>query len=209
MPTILLVVTVVCAGLALAFLAAAIAALRRRRALGFAGGLLLALLLLTLSALFATIGVATQGYRALTREELAAVVEIHPRSPGRFTAVVERPNGARDSFELAGEQIYIDAHILKWKQIANIFGLHTAYQLDRIGGRWMDVDDERDSLRTIYGLKTERPLDMFTLRRRYALLAPLLDAEYGSGTFVMADRLATLDVLVSTTGLLIRPRAAP
>lgn len=209
MPTTLLVITLLCAGLALGFLVAGIQALRRRRALGFASGVTLALLLLAVSALFATIGVATQGYRALTREELAAVVEIRPERHGRFTAVVERPDGRQDTFQLAGDQVYVDAHILKWKPIANILGLHTAYELDRIGGRWIELDDERDSLRTIYGLKAERPLDMFTLRRRYTVLAPLLDAEYGSGTFVMADRATTLEVLVSTTGLLIRSRPSP
>ena len=36
--------------------------------------------------------------------------------------------------------------------------------------------------------------------------APLLDAEYGSGTFQSADRPGTFEVRVSTTGLLIRPR---
>jgi len=209
MPTTLLVITLICAGLAVAFLAAAVAALRRRRALGFAGGVTLALLLLVSGALFAVIGVATQGYRALTHEELAAVVEIQPRGPGRFTAVVERADGTRDTFDLAGDQVYVDAHILKWKPIANILGLHTAYELDRIGGRWVELDAERDSLRTIHGLKADRPLDMFTLRRRYAVLAPLLDAEYGSGTFVMANRAATLEVRVSITGLLIRPRTGP
>jgi hypothetical protein len=45
---------------------------------------------------------------------------------------------------------------------------------------------------------------MFTLRRRWAAFAPLLDTEYGSGTFVTADRPDSLEVLVSTTGLLVR-----
>ena len=36
------------------------------------------------------------------------------------------------------------------------------------------------------------------------MLAPLLDAEYGSATFITVDGPCTLHVLVSTTGLLIR-----
>ena len=47
-------------------------------------------------------------------------------------------------------------------------------------------------------------MDLFGLRRRYAFLAPLLDAEYGSGTFVPVTRPAAFEVRVSTTGLLIR-----
>jgi len=108
---------------------------------------------------------------------------------------------------LSGDQVYVDAHILKWKPVANLLGLHTTYELDRIGGRYIDIEHERDSTRTVFLLSSSKPLDMFTLRRRWTLLAPLLDAEYGSGTFVTADRPDSLEVLVSTTGLLIRRMA--
>jgi hypothetical protein len=50
---------------------------------------------------------------------------------------------------------------------------------------------------------------MFALRRKWSVFTPLLDAEYGSGTFVMADRPATLEVRVSTSGLLIRSVTVP
>jgi hypothetical protein len=45
---------------------------------------------------------------------------------------------------------------------------------------------------------------MFELARTVSLLAPLLDAEYGSGTFQRVGRSAVFEVYVSTTGLLIR-----
>jgi hypothetical protein len=88
--------------------------------------------------------------------------------------------------------------------MANIFGLHTAYQLDRVTGRYHDVAEERSSERTIHSLALDTPLDMFTLRRRYAFLDPVLDAEYGSGTFVPVTRPTAFEVRVSTTGLLMR-----
>jgi hypothetical protein len=47
-------------------------------------------------------------------------------------------------------------------------------------------------------------VDLFDLRQRHAILESLLDAEYGSGTFVPVRRRAELEVRVSTTGLLIR-----
>lgn len=195
--------------LAVAFLAAAVVAARRRRLLGMAAGGILSLLLLAVAALLVTIGVATQGYRALTREDLAATIVVQPVGPRQFTAQVAFADGRDTSFALRGEQVYVDAHILKWKPIANILGLHTAYELDRIGGRYLELEDERDSARTIFSLSKPKRLDMFALRRRWAAFAPLLDAEYGSGTFVTADRPDTLRVLVSTTGLLIRRVGRP
>jgi len=198
------IVAVVAVVLAVAVLAAAVLAARRKRLFGTAVGASVSLLLFALAALLATISVATQGYRALTREDLAATVVVRPTGPHQFTAQVTFPDGHDTMFALRGEQVYVDAHILKWKPIANILGLHTAYELDRIGGRYLELEDERDSARTIFSLSVPKRVDMFSLRRRWAAFAPLLDAEYGSGTFVMADRLDSLQVLVSTSGLLIR-----
>ena len=53
-------------------------------------------------------------------------------------------------------------------------------------------------------LGQDKPMDLFGLRRRYAFLAPLLDAEYGSATFMPVAQPAELELRVSTTGLLMR-----
>jgi hypothetical protein len=204
MPDALRIVAVATIVLAVAFFVSAVLAVRRKRLFGTAASAGASLLLFAVAALLATIALATQGYRALTREDLAATVVIRPTGPHQFTALVTFPDGRDTMFVLNGEQVYVDAHILKWKPIANILGLHTAYELDRIGGRYFEIEHERDSARTIFSLSKPKRLDMFALRHRWAAFAPLLDAEYGSGTFVTADRPDSLEVLVSTTGLLIR-----
>ena len=56
----------------------------------------------------------------------------------------------------------------------------------------------------MFKLGPERPVDLFGLRQRHAFLAPLLDAEYGSATYVPVTRPAELELRVSTTGLLLR-----
>ncbi len=191
--------------IALLFLLMGFGALRRGRFLKFTARTALGLLFLALAGGFATVTLGIQGYQSFTREDLAATIEVRPTGPQTFTAYVKFPDGRRDVFKLAGDQIYVDAHILKWNPLANVIGLHTAYELDRVGGRYVDLQAERDRPRTVYTLSEQKPVNMFDLRRRFAFLAPLLDAEYGSGTFLMADRPATLEVRVSTTGLLLRP----
>ena len=68
MSSALLIAAFVSATLAVGFLLAGVVALKRRRLFGFASGVTVGLLLLSLAALMGTITVATQGYRALTRE---------------------------------------------------------------------------------------------------------------------------------------------
>ncbi|MGH6610185.1 MAG: hypothetical protein ACRECQ_08015 [Burkholderiaceae bacterium] len=181
-----------------------IAALFRLRPFRFISRTIFGLLLLAVGALAGVLAVGTHGYNALTHEEVAATLLIQPIGPKRFTAAVRFPDLREVKFELAGDEVYVDAQILKWKPIANVIGLHTAYELDRIAGRYRSIDDERAAPRTVFALSRDKPVDLFDLRKRYPFLAPLLDAEYGSATYVPVSRPAELEVRVSTTGLLLR-----
>jgi len=183
---------------------AGLVALFRWRPLRFLVRTLLGLVLLSLGALSAAVALGIQGYHALTREELAARISVRPAGPQKFGATVRYPDGREQVFDLAGDEIYVDAHILKWKPIANVIGLHTAYELDRVPGRYQAIEQERSAPRTIYLLRDERPVELFQLRQRYAFLAPLYDAQYGSATFVPVKEPAELEVRVSTSGLLVR-----
>jgi hypothetical protein len=181
-----------------------IVALLRLRLMGFAVRILVGVLFLALGGVAGAVGVGIQGYRALTREDLAARVSVRPLGNQRIDAVVRFPDGREARYQVAGDEIYFDAQILKWKSAANLLGLHTAYELSRLTGRYTDIEQEKKAPRTVYSLAQTRPVDLFSLRRRYAFLESVLDAEYGSGTFVPVTKPAELEVRVSTTGLLLR-----
>ena len=202
----LIVLIIVCGVLGLIFFIVAIGALRRKKLLRSVMRMLLSALFLSLAALFGTITLATVGYKALTYEETAATVRIEPLASKSFMAHFTFPDGRHCSYKLAGDELYVDAHILKWKHFVNILGLHTAYELDRVAGRYIDVKDELGSPRTVFALSLDKPLNMFNLRQRYFFLGSLLDADYGSATFINSDKPADFEIRVSTTGLLIRDR---
>ena len=162
------------------------------------------LLLLTLGAIAGTISVGMMGYRALTREDVAAHISVKPSGKQRFLATFRFADGREATYDLAGDSIYVDAHILKWHPYANMIGLHTAYEIDRVAGRYHTVKDERDAMRTVHALGRDKPIDLYELRTRYSILSPLFDAEYGSATFIPVTRPAELELRVSTTGLLMR-----
>jgi hypothetical protein len=179
---------------------------KRRTLFASSANLLTALLMLSLAALSGTISIAIQGYNALTREEIAATVKIEPTGNQKFTARFVMPDGSENTFSLSGDQLYVDAHILKWKPMVNIFGLHTSYELDRVGGRYASLSDEKTKPRTVFSLAKEKPinLNMYDLRQKFSMLTPFLDAEYGSATFINTNKAEEFKVIVSTTGLLIR-----
>lgn len=183
---------------------AGIAALWRTKPLRFALRALLGLLLLAIGALVGTVAIGTHGYLALTHEALAARLAVRPTGAQRFAATLRMPDGRELHYDIAGDEIYVDAHILKWKPMANVMGLHTVYELDRVAGRYRDVEQERSAARTVHALAPTRPVDLFSLRQRHAFLTALLDAEYGSASFVPVNRPAEFELRVSTTGLLLR-----
>jgi len=200
----LIITAMLFALLGLIFLILTIAALKKKKLFESAFKFVVALLMISLSALFGTISIAIQGYHALILEELAATVKVEPTGEQKFLARISLPDGSEKVFSLAGDQLYIDAHILKWKPLANFFGQHTSYQLDRVAGRYAILNDETTKVHTVYSLSKDSPLDMFDLRRRFAFLNPLLDTEYGSATFISTNSAEEFRVFVSTTGLLIR-----
>lgn len=207
MPDPLLTLALVFACLALVFFGFAVRARRDRhkRVRRMATRGTLGLLMLVTALLFGTLTVSTWGYHALTHEVVVLEVTTTRTGPQRFDARVEFPDGNHEIYPLRGDEVYVDARILKWKPAANLLGLHAEYELDRIAGRYTSLEDERSRPRTVYPLGTARPLDLFELRRSYPLLAPLVDAEYGSGTFVPVEDRASFEVLLSTSGLLVRP----
>lgn len=198
------IAALVLAVLGLLFFAGSFVAFGRGRPGGFLVRLLMGLLLLSVGATIGGVGVGMQGYQALTHEEVAARISVKPSGPQRFDAKFQFADGREASFVLAGDELYVDAHILKWKPVAHFAGLHTAYELDRVAGRYRSVEQEKSDLRTLFPLRDPPLVDLFDLRRRYTFLAPLFDAEYGSATFVTVNRPAQLELRVSTTGLLIR-----
>lgn len=200
----LVVISMVFAVLGLIFLVIAIVEAKKWKVFPSATNFVTALLMLSLSALFGTISVAIQGYQALTREELAAIVSVEPTGRQEFKARFAMPDGSEKIFSLAGDQLYVDAHILKWKPLANMLGLHTSYELDRVAGRYASLHDETTKVRTVYSLSKDKPLNMFDLRQRFGMLTPLLDVEYGSATFIHSNSPGEFRLMVSTTGLLIR-----
>lgn len=190
--------------LAVIFLLSSIMALKRRHFGQLSTHLAMSFCFILLGGIFGLGAISIQGYQALTLEQLAATVTVEPIGDNQFKANFVLPDGTSKSYTLSGNQLLVDAHILKWKPVGNILGFHTSYELARISGRYIDLSDEQSKPRTIFSLSKEKVLDMFQLRKQFSHLNFLLDAEYGSASFVPAQEKQQYALMVSTSGLLFR-----
>ncbi|HEY2560470.1 MAG TPA: hypothetical protein VGI48_12230 [Caldimonas sp.] len=194
--------------LGLAAAVSAFLALLRARLFRFVFRALAALMLLAAGSVLGFVSLGIQGMRALTNEEIAARIHVAPTAPQRYEATLTFPDGRVERYDLAGDDIYIDGHIVKWTSLGNMLGLQTSYRLDRISGRYRALEQENTMPRTIYAIGTPSFIDLVALGSRLPL-ADFFDAEYGSATYIPVSGPADLELKVSTSGLLLRNVAQP
>lgn len=177
---------------------------RRRLITGSLQGLL-GLLLIAGAGLTFALALNLYTYQRLTHESPLAQVRIQALGPQDYRLYLIRPGHKAMSFELLGDEWQLDARILKWRGTANLLGLDTDYRLERLSGRYRNLNEARTGPRTVYQLSTKGGLDLWSLARRYRRWLPWLDAIYGSAAYMpMADG-ARYEVSVGTTGLVARP----
>jgi len=177
----------------------------RRLIMGSLEGLT-GLLLIAVSLLAGAILVNLLTYDRLTRETLVSDIRFQALSPQRFLTYVTPIKGSARILEMRGDEWQIDARVLKWRGIALLFNLDPVYRLERLGGRYHDIDQERSAPRTVYSLSEDPGLDIWTFVRTNAHWVPWADAVYGSATYMPMVDGAHYAVFISTTGLLARPQ---
>ena len=193
-------------GFAIGF--SAFGALLRARLFRFVFSAFVSVVLLAAGAVLALLALGIEVMKALTKEESAARIKVVPTGLQRYDATVTFPDGRVQTYDLAGDDIYIDGHIVKWTALANMLGLHTSYRLDRIAGRYRAIEQETTARRTVYSIGAPAMVDLVALGRRLPL-RDFFDAEYGSASYVPVSEPRELDLMVSTTGLLLRPASPP
>lgn len=164
-----------------------------------------AIVFLLLGAALSGLVLDLRTYQRLTSESPAGELDLSRVAPHQYDAVLTFPNGTVAVFFLRGDEWQVDARILKWQAAVDLLGFDSAFRLDRISGRYTNIDDERGQPRTVYQLHPPDAVDLWGLARRYHRWLPWVDAVYGSATFLpMADK-ASYAISASQTGLIARP----
>jgi hypothetical protein len=198
-------VVAVCALLACLVLVRAFVAAGRGHWMGALFRLVIAVALAAIGACALLVGQNLASYQRLTHEQPAGKLTFRQTAPQQFEAVLTNPDGTQQQFALGGDEWQLDARVLKWRAFVNLIGFDSAFRLERIGGRYTDVDRERSAPRTVFKLARDERIDLWSLARASKQWLPWLDTYYGSATYMpMADG-AAYEVTVSQTGMLARP----
>jgi hypothetical protein len=178
----------------------------RGRFIAAGATMLMSVVMLVVSALMFVVAINMQTYSRLTYERPIAQIVFEARGPQRYRATLTKiPGGDMQMLVLAGDEWQLDARVLKWKGWANVVGLDSQYRLERVSGRYRDIEMEKHAERTVYGLSDNPGADLWTLSTEYPKWLPFIDAVYGSATYLpMADG-ARYEVALTQSGLIARP----
>ncbi|MFL6574905.1 MAG: hypothetical protein ACJ8G4_24345, partial [Burkholderiales bacterium] len=144
-------------------------------------------------------------YARLTHEQEAARVTTRQLGERQFAVSVQTPGGPPRDFQVRGDEWQIDARVLKWRALGTLLGFDSVYRLERLSGRYGDVQSERSAPRTVYELAADPGVDFWSVARRYPRYLPFADALYGSAAYVPMAEGAEYAVSVSASGLVVRP----
>jgi len=145
------------------------------------------------------------GYDRLIDETFVGTVKFSESRPEDFVARVMIDGEKHRMFQLFGNEWQMDARVIKWKPPATFLGLDPIYQLDRISGRFSDLEEEQSRTRSVYALSDPVRLDVWQFVRKYPGLMPGVDAQYGTATYLPMAHGAIYEVSMTRTGLIARP----
>jgi hypothetical protein len=185
-----------------------LASIRRLRHLKLVRGTLYFLVGGILLLVTAVAGLVTANlftYARLTHEQEAARVTTRQLAERQFAVSVRTRDRPPRQYSLQGDEWQIDARVLKWRAIGNLLGFDTVYRLERLSGRYGDIQSERSAPRTVHELAQDPGVDFWSVARRYHEYLPLADALYGSAAYVPMAEGAEFVVTVSASGLVVRP----
>jgi hypothetical protein len=164
--------------------------------------------LLCLAAFCVLVGLDLRSYQQVLIDKPVATVSFQKVDEQAFVATVAlTDSGLTTDYYLRGDQWQMDARIIRWKGLLNQAGGKPGYRLERISGRYISIEDERSRERTVHALRDEKEfgIDLWAWAYKKQANGPLIDAVYGSATFVPMVDGALYEVALSHTGLLAKP----
>ncbi len=162
--------------------------------------------MLALAVVFVFIALDIFSYRQIQTEQTVATLSFDKKADQVFEVLVVDAEGVEHRYKIKGDQWQLDARIIKWTGALSNVGIKPGYRLDRLSGRYYSLEKEREEDRTVYAFN-ESPVgvDVWAWLREAKERLPIVDAVYGSATYLpMADE-AVFEISLSAAGLVARP----
>ncbi len=192
--------------LGLTFFITALRRLVKRHVLAAAGHSMFSVVMLSIGALFAAIGLNFYTYDRLVYKQTIADVHAYKIDNQRYRLLLVLPDGKKNEFDVNGDQWRLDVRVIKWKPQGNILGFNSIYRLERLSGRYEKLTQEvSNSGRTAYQLNKDPGLKVWDFTKKYKNQLPYFDTMFGGSVYMPLANKAHYRVHINQGGLSAEP----
>lgn len=162
--------------------------------------------LLCIAAMLASMAGDMRSYRPVLAGEIIAKVRFTEFKPQIYIATVSIPGEAENAFELHGDQWQLDTRIISWRGMLSSLDMEPLYRLGRLSGRFMTLEQERNSPRYVHELgATDLGIDTWKLLQGMQDKLPWVRPQYGSAVYMPMAHDANYEVVLEGSRLIATP----
>lgn len=158
------------------------------------------LLVLSIMAVFMLVDVWS--YRQTQAEQPLATVSVYKLDDQVYDLTLVDSAGNESRYKIRGDQWQLDVRLLVWKGPMAALASMPLYRLDRLSGRYLSLEEERNAERTVYALSESRWFDLWEALRGHSFW---LEAEAGHAVYMPLVNGAVYGVNLTPKGLMPRP----
>lgn len=148
-------------------------------------------------------------YHRLTSEIMVASVKIKQLAPNTYQVALAETGKQPANFKISGDEWQLDARFLRWKSWATILGQDPMFRLERLSGRYSDIEQAKAAQNSLHALNSQAGVDVWKLGREYAEWLPFIDAYFGSSVYMPMAADGEYRVTATDSGLMVRAVNAP
>ena len=164
------------------------------------GSFAIALVVGAVYSLFSLLDVLS--YKQLLAEVPIATISIYKKSDQLYDLTLVARGEDEQRFEIHGDQWQLDARLLTWVGPLAAAGQKPLYRLDRLSGRYVSLEQARNSEQSVFSLKQSQYVDLWDLFDKFDTW---IDVNYGSAVYMPMENGAVFSVYLTAKGMNVRP----
>lgn len=168
---------------------------------------LIMLVFALISSIFMLLYASLKGYEHFTYNKPIFTVECSLKQDESFVLkfteldVVDNP---AKFYRIKGQQFVIEGHIVKWEDFFVTVGMKPLYQVTRLTGRYVSINDEKEKERSVYEIAEETKVWRWLMK--YGEKIPGIDAVQGVSSFKDAVEGKKLTVYITHNSFVIKEK---
>ena len=160
-----------------------------------------------ISSIFILLYVSLKGYEHFAYNKPIFSIECPIKEDDSFVIKFIPLDGEENEarfYRVKGQQFVIEGHIIKWENFFVTVGMKPLYQVTRLTGRYVSINDEKEKERSVYEIAEETKVWRWLMK--YGEKIPGIDAVYGISSFKDAVENKELIVHITHNAFVIKEK---